>query len=198
MATKRKKRKKELSQGVKIALLSFGIVLLLMIIYGFSLLIARWEYPLEHREIVAAWSEEYDVPEEIIYAVIKTESDFVLNAESAAGAKGLMQIMPSTFAYIASKLDVAVSEEEIGLANRNIQFGTYYLSYLYLRFEDWNTALAAYNAGEGNVSDWLNNEAYTNENGELLPDKIPFPETRNYVEKVNAAILEYRPRCAER
>lgn len=72
----------------------------------------------------------------------------------------------------------------------NIKYGTYYLSYLYLRYNSWDEVFAAYNAGHGNVDEWLEDEQYTNKDGKL--SHIPFEETKNYVKKVNNAIDVYK------
>ena len=76
----------------------------------------------------------------------------------------------------------------------NIKYGTYYLSRLYNRFGDWDTALAAYNGGEGNVSEWLKDKKYSDDGIKLKTDKIPdeFSETKNYVKKVNKALKKYK------
>ena len=71
----------------------------------------------------------------------------------------------------------------------NIRYGVWYLSYLYGRFDSWDNAFAAYNAGPGNVSKWLKDSEYSSD-GETL-SYIPFKETRNYVVKVNRAIEVY-------
>jgi soluble lytic murein transglycosylase len=70
----------------------------------------------------------------------------------------------------------------------NIKFGTYFLSLLYEEFNDWDTALAAYNAGRGSVNKWLDDPNVT-QDGKLV--NIPFEETRNYIQKVNKAKEKY-------
>ena len=73
----------------------------------------------------------------------------------------------------------------------NIRYGTYYLQYLYRKFDyNWDTVFAAYNGGEGNVSKWLGDEEYSDGEGNLTD--IPFPETKAYVTKVNRAIDTYK------
>ena len=68
----------------------------------------------------------------------------------------------------------------------NIRYGTYYLSYLYARYGDWDTALAAYNGGLGNVDDWMG------EDEKLTLNEIEFRETKNYVKKVNRTMKKYK------
>lgn len=91
-----------------------------------------------------------------------------------------MQVMPSTAQGLAKEIGI---DEEYDLQNPddNIMFGTYYISKLIDKFEILETALAAYNAGPTNVTNWLNDEKYSDD-GSTLKD-IPFEETKNYVER---------------
>ena len=157
------------------------------------------EHSIEHLEIVEKYSASYNVPKEIVFAVIKTESGFDQNAISSAGASGLMQMTESTFLWLTGSehLNEGLKFEDLSDPDVSIRYGTYYISYLCDRFKnedtgvaDWNTVFAAYNGGEGNVEGWLKNPAYSNEKGELI--HIPFDETRSYVHKVNEAIEAYK------
>lgn len=134
--------------------------------------------PKKYADFIESACKKYDLTEETVYAVIKVESGFNRNAKSAKGAIGLMQILPSTAEYICP------DETEIDLYDpkTNVYVGAKYLSYLFNKFNDERVALAAYNAGEGNVINWLSDENYS-ENGKTL-SVIPFSETRAYVEKV--------------
>lgn len=146
-------------------------------------------YPLQYSEFVEASSESFGVPRKIIYAVIKTESDFDSTAQSAAGAIGLMQITPATFEEISRKLGDSYEKGMMYDPQTNIRYGSYYLSYLYRYFGDWDVVFAAYNAGMGNVSKWLDDRQYSTEEGKLV--NIPFVETAQYVKKVNDVINKY-------
>ncbi len=134
--------------------------------------------------LVSAAAEEFDIPRAMILAVIRAESDFQSEAISRAGAMGLMQLMPDTFAWLCEELDEAHTASEITDPETNIRFGTYYLSYLYEKFGSWRVVLAAYNAGEGRVAEWLQDPTLTS-GGALR--RIPYPETAAYVKKA----LEY-------
>lgn len=157
-------------------------------------LIQNASYPKKYEEFVETYASEYNVPEYIIYAVISTESGFNPNAKSSAGAFGLMQMMPSTLKYVASDehLGEEVEFDDLSDPETAIRYGTYYLRYLFDKFHKWNVVFAAYNAGEGNVSEWLDDPEYSKD-GESL-SKIPFKETRNYVKKVTKAINYYKDR----
>lgn len=146
----------------------------------------------ECKPIVEKYASEYNVPEYIILAVIEVESDFDPAATSSAGACGLMQMTPSTFEWLTSSehLGENLGAYELYDPEVSIRYGVYYLRYLFTRFRNWDTALAAYNGGEGNVSKWLLDDEYSNGDGTLK--HIPFKETRNYVKKVNNAIEYYK------
>lgn len=113
-------------------------------------------------EITAA-AKKYNLPEKLITSVIKQESNFNASATSAAGASGLMQLMPATARYlgVSDRFDPA----------QNIMGGAKYLRQMLDQFDNnVETALAAYNAGPGNVKKYGG-----------IP---PFQETQNYVKKI--------------
>ena len=134
--------------------------------------------------LASAAATEFDIPTAMILAVIRAESDFYPDAVSVAGAKGLMQLMPQTYLWLCEELQELHSAEKITDPETNVRFGTYYLSYLYEKFGSWRVVLAAYNAGEGRVAEWLADPALASE-GTLR--HIPYPETAAYVKKA----LEY-------
>ena len=148
---------------------------------GLCDLIDRKTHPLKYMDYVEKYSREYSVPQSVILAVMKCESDFESNAVSKAGAVGLMQMMPDTFVWLSR--DKLGENHEAGMLydpETNIKYGTYYLQYLHSRFGSWEKAIIAYNWGEGNFSEFLSEEGYSE--GDY--DSIPVGETRNYVKKV--------------
>ena len=165
------------------AALALGIAFLL-VYYGLSALM-RELYPVRYPEIVQSASEETGLSEALIYAVIKTESGFDPSAESHAGAKGLMQMIPDTFSWIQQKHDGSAEFEEEALLDpeTNIRYGCRVLHEMVNLFGNVDTALCAYNAGAGTVQRWLSDPAYSSD-GKTL-DVIPYAETERYVEKVN-------------
>ena len=153
--------------------------------------VEKCEHPREYAESVQKYAAEFAVPEDIIYAVIKTESGFDKDAVSRANCVGLMQLEPKTFRWISDDmLGEKLPDSHIHNTDTNIKYGTWYLSYLCGRFYDpsldnWETVYAAYNAGPGNVASWLKNPEYSDD-GKTLK-KIPFAETSNYVKRVAKA-----------
>ena len=133
-------------------------------------------------DIFAEVADEYGVNLNLLKAVAKAESDFDTEAVSWCGAQGIMQLMPTT----AESLGV----EDPFDARQNITGGAKMLAYL---LDDYNgnvsLALAAYNAGSGNVSDWISQNPDGSD--ELDKENIPFKETKNYVEKVNQYLKIY-------
>ena len=138
--------------------------------------------------LVSAAAEEFDVPMAMILSVIRAESDFHPDAVSRVGALGLMQLMPQTFAFLCEELQIRHDPQMITDPPTNVRFGTYYLSYLYEKFGSWRVALAAYNAGEGRVGEWLCDPALTVD-GTLR--RIPYPETAAYVKKTLEYYVDY-------
>jgi soluble lytic murein transglycosylase len=146
-------------------------------------------YPLEYRSEIEKASEEFDVPIERICAVIYVESRFDPSVTSSVGARGLMQIMPETFADVQKALKTDYTDDDLYDPAVNIRAGTYYLSYLYKILGDWELVHAAYNAGIGNVWSWLDDDRYSKD-GKLTD--IPFGETENYLKKVAIAKEKYK------
>ena len=144
---------------------------------------------LLYQEYVSAASEEFDVPESVIFAVIYCESNFDADALSPVGAKGLMQMMPATFEEMQGYLKETHTEEELFDPEISIRYGTYYLSRMYKHFGNWETAFAAYNAGPTIVSKWLKDTAYSTD-GKTL-SHIPYSETSHYVKKVSGMVEKY-------
>jgi soluble lytic murein transglycosylase len=177
----------------------FVIILVMTLVFAVFASVAidalyKWVYPDKYHDIVTKYSAEYSVPKELVFAVIKVESDFDENAVSSANAVGLMQMMPETFEWLTK--DILREHLSAGMLydpETNIKYGTYYLSRLYNRFGDWDTALAAYNGGEGRVSDWLDDSRYSQDGKKLIVNNIPpeYSETENYVVKVNKALSKY-------
>ena len=138
---------------------------------------AKKLFPLKYEGMIEEQCEKYGFPKDLICAQIFKESRFEADAESVKGAVGLMQIMPETGKWCAEKMGMADFNPEM-LKNPavSLEIGCWYLNYLYEKTENLDFALAAYNGGIANVYKWISKG--------LTPDQIPFPETREYVRKI--------------
>lgn len=147
-------------------------------------------YPVRYQYIIEEYAEEYELEPALVCGVIKAESNFVYDAHSGV-ARGLMQITEETADWIAAKMPMREFDaDKLDEPRVNIQMGCFYLRYLLDYYQDLDLALAAYNAGLGNVNSWLQNEAYSKD-GKVL-DNIPFKETREYVKRVKKYTEVYR------
>jgi soluble lytic murein transglycosylase len=142
----------------------------------------RLRYPLSYEQIVRGHARNYDLEPALLAAVIYQESKFDAEARSNAGAVGLMQLQPETAKGIAlrtggSKFRVDdLTDPEI-----NIRYGSWYLRHLLDKYGDEELALAAFNAGQGNVDSWRRQGK-----------GIAFAETRHYVDRVRELKAIYR------
>ena len=139
-----------------------------------------------------------DIDWSLVHAVIRQESSFDHTAISPAGAQGLMQIMPATARHIAGKNglphyhpNILISDPEV-----NIRMGSSYLKQMINKFDgSYPLALAAYNAGPGRVGGWIKRFGDPR-NGKVdvidWIERIPYTETRNYVQRVMEGFYIYR------
>ena len=157
-------------------------------------------FPISGMPDFAPLSVSADLPS--VYAIARQESEFARAAASGAGAKGLMQILPSTALSTARRAGVGFDAGRlIADPAYNTQLGAAFLGQL-LEDEGGSQvlALAAYNAGAGRVAQWI--AAYGDpRSGKIDPvdwvERIPFDETRDYVERVSENIGVYRARFAD-
>ena len=145
-------------------------------------------YPLKFKTEVFAAAKENGVDSALIFAVIKVESEFDESAVSGKGAYGLMQITKSTADYIAKFK--GVESFDILDAKTNIDFGVFYLKYLIDKFNNTETAIFAYNAGEGKVKAWLKNKEYSDDGVYLKV--VPYRETLEYGKKIKKTFSKYK------
>jgi soluble lytic murein transglycosylase len=145
--------------------------------------------PLEHEDIIRQQAKEKGVDAALIAAVIDTESKFT-DAESSAGARGLMQITPAAAKFIEKQSGGSTFKiSDLSDPEINIRYGTFLLKELLERYEgDVVAALAAYNAGPGNADKWGG--------AGLSVEEIPYPDTRAYVDLVLERQKEYREKYA--
>jgi soluble lytic murein transglycosylase len=148
--------------------------------------------PLRHEDIIRQQAADKGLDPALIAGVIYTESRF-RDQTSHAGAKGLMQILPSTAHDIARKSGgTAFIEGDLANPQVNISYGSFYLRYLLQRYGGNEVlAIAAYNAGEGRVDQWIFDARHKGEAFDRARH-IPFPETRHYVQQVLDVRTRYR------
>lgn len=176
MATARKNTKKLL-----IILMTIILIIILVVICANKLMI-KILYKKEYSECVSKYAQMYNIDENLIYSIIKVESNFDANAVSSQNAQGLMQLMYATAEEVARKNNIELTEENILEPDINIKLGTIYLSTLLEKYECIEVALAAYNAGSGNVDKWIENGIIKEDGSDI--ENIPFKETNNYVRKI--------------
>lgn len=148
-------------------------------------------YPLAYRQSLFLRAEQNGLNPYLVAALIRTESRFRPDAVSGQGARGLMQIMPETGQWIAAQMGVAFDPARLEDPDYNIQLGCWYLAHLRKEYGgDTVLALAAYNAGRGNVNQWLQDRSWTGEHETV--SQIPFAETRSYVARVMRDLQIYQ------
>lgn len=136
------------------------------------------------------------IEDPLMWAITRQESLFDPYAQSSAGAEGLMQLLPSTAAHIAKKRDIPYSSGRLNDAAFNLRLGSNYLDQLIETFDgSYVLAIAAYNAGPGRVREWLDENGYPGKTADNAADwieRIPYTETRNYVQRVLENLEVYR------
>lgn len=157
---------------IAVGIATAGILLCAAVLYAY--------FPRKYNASVRKYAAEFNVPADLIRAVVHTESKFRPRATSRSGAVGLMQLMPSTAAWMAERLGEPQLADRLTDADANLRLGTAYLRYLLDKYP-LADALAAYNAGEGNLLRWKS-EGKT---------KYGYKETRTYVKRVRRARKMY-------
>ena len=166
--------------SIKLIILSVILIAILFVTFIWSNSFIKKKLPIKYQEIVEETAQKYNLDKYFVYAVISTESSFRENAESHAGAKGLMQVLPSTAQWLNKDYKLNLDAENLFDPKTNIEFGCFYYSYLINKYKVLETACAAYNAGPGKVDKWLTK--YSSD-GKTL-DSIPYKETEKYVKRV--------------
>lgn len=178
---------------MKIIISIAAILLLIFLFRIFDVynLIRKQIYKQEYSEYVNKYAQTNEIDPKWIYAIIKVESNFNPNVTSGSGAKGLMQLMDNTAADIAKELNVENFEPNMLYDPEiNIMLGTKYFDKLLTKYnENYYLAIAAYNAGIGNVDNWIN-KGIINSDGSNI-ENIPYKETNMYVRKTIKAHKVY-------
>ena len=138
-------------------------------------------YPFHYWDLISNWSRDRKLSPALVIGLMRQESRFEAQIRSRSGAIGLMQIMPDTGSWIASKK--GVNSYNLDRPEDNINFGTWYLDYTHSRFSDNSMlAVASYNAGPGAIGRWVESRGLGDP--DEFVNNIPYDETRDYVSKV--------------
>src|SRR3984893_12455715 len=178
---------------VAAATAAFAGLLLALVLSGHA--VRNRPLPLTDASVIREQAAEKHLDPALIAAVIYAETKFDPRP-SSAGAQGLMQILPATAYYLAHLSGgSSFTASDLATPSINVAYGTYYLRYLLDHYNGNELlAVAAYNGGLANVDRWA---AEANAAGrELTAERIPFPETREYVLRVLDAQRAYRSRYA--
>lgn len=139
------------------------IILICSVLLGFVFELVclgaeRLTHPRDFDGIVSGWSVQYGVPEYVVYAMIKTVSDFDSTKVSDDGKIGLLQLSPALYLKLANEEhDKEINAAALYDPNTNLHYGTMYLARLYQKYGMWSTVYAAWYAGEETVDAWLQN-----------------------------------------
>lgn len=147
-------------------------------------------YLAPYREQMRTVVQQHQLDEAFVYGLIRQESRFIADIKSSAGAMGLMQLMPATAKWVASKLGMQNFRTSLVTdINTNLQLGAYYLKHVLTQFDDQPLlAAAAYNAGPGRAKRWRDSAPLE---GAIYAETIPFNETRDYVKVVLSNSMYY-------
>lgn len=144
---------------------------------------AYWQalFPLPFLEPITTWSQQRQLNPLLVTGLIRQESRFEPEIRSPAGALGLMQVMPGTGSWIAPK--IPLKQYDLKNPNDNINLGTWFLDFTHQQYNNNSLlAVASYNAGPGNVSNWITKYGFNDPDAFI--EVIPFAETKGYVEAV--------------
>lgn len=163
------------------------IIIVAMLLVGIKFAIdyvQKAMYPIKYKAYIEEYSYEHNLDPWLVVSVIFTESGFDERATSSKDARGLMQITPETGKWISEQMKLKdYDSEQLYDPETNIKLGCWYIDNLKTQFDNrLPLVIAAYNGGRGNVTKWLNDERYSEDNVTLK--RIPFEETENYVKKV--------------
>lgn len=176
-----------MKKKTKILIILSITILTMILLFGILKIqnyILKKIYKTNYSEYVYKYSEENNIDPLLTFAIIKAESNFNRNIKSKSGAIGLMQLMESTALEEAEEVnEEIIVTESLYNPEINIKIGTKYYAKLIKKYNN-NTllALAAYNAGIGNVDNWIKQGTIKSDGSDI--ENIPFKETNNYVRKI--------------
>lgn len=177
--------------------LNFRRVVILLLLIGLSVTfgatfdavadrVERHRYPKPERytETVSAYAARYGVPEAVIWAIVRTESNFESSARREDGSTGLMQLTPEQFADISARLLHGESADP-GLLydpDTNLRAGCALLSDLYARYGVWDAVYLAWHSGTTQTDLWMSDPACVNDLG--IPVRVPDADASSFLSRV--------------
>ena len=151
----------------------------------------RASFQTPYRKLVDDAAKAHGIGQDLIYAIMRTESGFREKAKSPVGALGLLQLMPYTARGLAQKRGVdAPKVSALTLPQVSIDFGASFLAISQRELGHPWLAAAGYNGSPENVAQWLKD--FGDLEPELFVERVPYKETRNYIKRVSATMAMYR------
>lgn len=159
------------------------LIIIVSLVFNFTSILKIF-YPMPYSDLIFKYSDRADIDPFFLTAIMKAESSFNVDAVSPKDARGLLQIMPETGQWIAQQINLKPFHPDLLFdPETNIRLGAWYVASLEKEFDGNKImVLAAYNGGSGNVRKWLEEKTISKSFEDI--DKIPFPETKNFVKKV--------------
>ena len=175
---------KKFIKAMIIIIIALTIIFVLFKIVRVQNIALKKIYPTKYNEYVEKYSKENNVDKYMIYAIIKAESNFKSDVKSNSNAIGLMQLLEDTAVEMSNSIKQdEITEESLYDPEMNIKLGISYYSYLLKHYRGNNIlALTAYNAGMGNVDNWIKKGIIKSDGSDI--ENIPYKETNNYVRKI--------------
>lgn len=185
--------RKNYKKAFKLGEIIIVVIIAVISIITLKQIILKINYPQKYSKYVEKYSQEYKIDKELIYAMIKAESNFKADAISNKNALGLMQILESTAEEVAKSIKKEITKEEILNPEINICLGTKYIASLFEKYGNLELAIVAYNAGIGNVDGWIEKGILKQDGSNI--ENVPYKETNNYTRKVLRDYKIYQKLC---
>ncbi|MBD2111883.1 MULTISPECIES: transglycosylase SLT domain-containing protein [Cyanophyceae] len=145
-------------------------------------------YPMPYKGLITTWAADRQLNPLLVAALMRQESRFEAKIRSGVGAAGLMQVMPATAEWIKGK--AGLESYDLNNPEDNVKLGTWYLDYTHAEYDNHSLfAVASYNAGPGAVASWINKGGFVD--ADDFAEKIPYPETKGYVQSVFGGYWNY-------
>lgn len=183
---KKKRKRSPLSRFLLLITVCVFVYFSSQVIYD---TVIEYVYPKKYSEYVEQYAAEYEIDDYLLYSIIRTESSFDPQAVSSVGARGLTQITEDTFNWLLTKTGEDYTFDDLFTPEISIRYSAVFLSILQKEYGVTETVIAAYHAGMGNVSSWLEDSRYSRDGEHLIT--TPISDTNHYISKVTDAMDKY-------